>query len=495
MKHLYRSVRMSHTTKKIVTILCLLALAPANATAENPQNYEAHFNLGNEFLMKGELNNAHEQYSRAIALNPGCSQAHFNKGLAFVEQGNTQEAIASFNRATTINPNYTKAFVNLANAYHKTGDLTATVSNYRKALAIDPYYYDALRGLGKALNEQSNFKEAIEYLRQAALIRPDDLSNLLDLANTLNMANHTHEALAAYQQILTRAPNNTAALYNTAYTLKKLERLDEAMPYYEKVLQLEPNYHEAQFSLSLAYLVQGDFERGWPAYEARWYHEGKDERRVLSRPAWDGSSLQGLTLLLHTEQGYGDSLEFIRYAHEAKKRGAARVVVAAQDALVNLFRLCPYIDDVQPFSGPLGHFDTHAPLLSMPYLLKTTLDTVPHEVPYLFADPALVDHWKEQLAHDTNFKVGICWQGNANYSTHFLRTAVAAKSIRLEKFAPLARIANVSIYSLQKTTGEEQLRNMPEGFILHQFDETFDQKHGRFMDTAAVMILLRKTKI
>jgi tetratricopeptide (TPR) repeat protein len=469
--------------KKIIVTLLLLT---THLRADQQADYVALFNHANELLISNNHAAAVDEYNKVIAINPDCSQAHFNKGIALVEQNKFTEAIESFIRATTINPNYTKAFVNLGNAYHKDKQLDKAAESYHKALALDRYYYDALCGLGKVLCEQNKFTEAIAQFEQTAHMRPDDLSNLLDLANTLNMINKTEEALALYKTIVTKSPNNVSILYNIAYTLKKLERFEEAMTYYEKVLSLDPNHEEAHFSLSLAYLIQGDFQKGWPEYEWRWNRPGSNSPRSFSKPLWDGSNLQGKTILIHAEQGLGDTFQFCRYAREIKKQGA-RIIFLAQDPLLTLLKLCPYVDEVLPFSASGRAFDYHVPLMTLPYLLKTTIDTVPDDVPYLYADPALVTYWAEQLKHDTNFKIGICWQGNANYSTHFLRTAVAAKSIRLEKFAPLALLGGVSIYSLQKTTGEDQLKNLPQGFILKQFDSSLDTQHGRFMDTVAVM--------
>ena len=207
---------------------------------------------------------------------------------------------------------------------------------------------------------------------------------------------------------------------------------------------------------------------------------------MLTKPLWDGSSLDNKTILLHAEQGLGDTFQFVRYAQILKQRYAVKIILASQDPLIHLLRLCPYLDQVVSLFERLPHHDVQVPLMSVPFILKTRLDSVPTPIPYLYSDTNLTRDFKNKL-HGSAFKIGICWQGNSNYSTHFLRTAVAAKSVQLQQFLPLLNLDNVMVYNLQKMTGEEQtdaIRNY-KSFIC--FDKDFDGSHGRFMDTAAVM--------
>ena len=197
--------------------------------------------------------------------------------------------------------------------------------------------------------------------------------------------------------------------------------------------------------------------------------------------------LDGKTIFLHAEQGLGDTFQFIRYARIAKEKGGT-VIAGVQKPLVKLLSLCPYIDKVVSLDEKPPAFDLHAPLMSLPYILKTTIDSVPTDIPYLYADSELVEYWKKkQLSSDKNIKVGICWQGNNKYSTPMLRATVAFKSIDINKLNPLGAVPGVSIYSLQKTTGTDQLKTLAPEFMIHTFDDDFDESNGRFMDTAAVI--------
>ena len=193
-------------------------------------------------------------------------------------------------------------------------------------------------------------------------------------------------------------------------------------------------------------------------------------------------------LFIWAEQGLGDTFEFIRFARVAKEIfNAQRVIVAVQRPLVDIISQCPYIDQVITTHEYPRQFDYHIPLLSMPHVTNIRLDDVPADIPYLYADPKLEAEWKEILADDPNFKIGICWQGNLNYSTQFLRMAVKAKSMPITNFLPIMSLPGVSVYSLQQMTGTDQLKDLPEDALFNVFGDDFDSTCGRFMDTAAVM--------
>ena len=307
-----------------------------------------------------------------------------------------------------------------------------------------------------------------------------------ELANVYNIINNLDESLAIYQELDHQLPNNPSILYNIAFTYKKFGDLPKALPYYNKVLEIDPNHSEALFSRGLAYLVIGDFESGWHGYEWRYSRPSQGSLRTYSQPRWDGSDLNGKTILIHAEQGLGDTFQFIRYAQLVKEKNGT-VIVAVQKPLVTLMKRCKGIDQIISLDDTPPHFDVHSPLLSLPYVLKTRLDTVPNEIPYLYSDEKLIAEWKEKLASDKNFKIGICWQGNDNYATPMLRTTVAQKSVHPKEFEPICQVPGVSIYSLQKMTGTDQLKEIPSTMHIKTFDGDFDQSHGRFMDTAAVI--------
>ena len=220
----------------------------------------------------------------------------------------------------------------------------------------------------------------------------------------------------------------------------------------------------------------GRFEQGWAGYEWRWKCKEFGSLPPFQPPLWDGSFLDGRTILVHAEQGLGDTLQFIRYVPSLHQRGG-RVILMCQPPLVRLLTRSPGIERLLAHGDPVPEFDVHTPLLSLPRLLGTTLESVPADVPYLEAEPQLVEAWRHRLGSYPGFKVGIVWQGNPKFRLDRLR------SIPLAQFAPLARVPGVHQFSLQKGPGAEQLAAVTDRFPVTDLGRRLDD----FMDTAAVL--------
>ena len=234
-------------------------------------------------------------------------------------------------------------------------------------------------------------------------------------------------------------------------------------------------------NLSRALLTLGDFERGWQENEWRWRSTAlKGSARNFAPPLWDGTPRAQQTLLIHAEQGLGDTLHFVRYAPLVKPR-CGRLVFECQKPLLALLARCAGIDQLVAQGEPLPAFACHAPLLSVPWLLQTRQASIPADVPYLWADPALIDRWREQLRDIRGFRIGINWQGRPG------RGAWRFRNLPLAQFAALARLPNVRIISLQKGAGREALAEIGDRFPLVDLGDEVDQASGAFMDTAAIM--------
>jgi len=464
---------------KKYTALCI-ALCTTSIYAHN--NYAELFDEANKLYTTGDYDAAIKKYQEVVELSHDTAEAYLNMGLSFAHQEKYINAINAYKAAIEIKPSYIKARLNLAHAYEKTNQIDKALQQYEETCILEPKNINAHQDAARLLNEQMRFEESVYHLQAALDERPRDVNIRFEYANTLNMLNRTQEAFTIYEELKREYPNNITIAYNIAYTLKKMGRLADAFPYYQQVLQADPMHEAANFSCGLAYLVTGDFENGWEKYEWR----ETNPYRNYQQPVWDGSYLNDKTIFLYSEQGLGDTFQFIRYAQIAKEKGG-RVIVAVQNPIVDIIKKCPYVDMVIPLNQVPKQFDVHAPLVSLPYILHTREETIPHDIPYLYTDPAYELYWRTQLEQDKNFKIGICWQGNKNYRTAFLRAAVAGKSVPIHTFAPLAQLPGVSVYNLQKTTGEEQLQELDNSFPLHIFTGDFDESHGRFMDTAAVI--------
>lgn len=449
-------------------------------------NFEALFYLASELFHQYNHDESIFYYTKAIALYPSCAQAYFNRGLVFLDTGKHTEAINDFESALHYNPRYTKARTYLGRALEAQQNYSRATEHYKKFLIEQPQSFEIHLALARTLLEQEHLHEAKEHLTCALQVNPTNLEALLGLGNIFSMQHQFEDALHTYTKMLELAPEDYAIRYNLAYILKKLGRLEEAINEYQRVIEQNPKYIEAHFGLGTTYLLNGNFSDGWPEYEWRW-KRAHTTPRTLSQPQWDGSDLNGKIILLHAEQGLGDTLQFIRYARTLKKQGAT-IIAAVQDPLIPLLSQCPYLDTVISLWAPFPHYDVHAPLLTLPLIMNTTEETIPsaHQ-PYLYAQSDLIDYWHTKLAHDKNFKIGLCWQGNASYQHRFLKAVVAAKSIPINVLEPLSTIPGISFYSLQKINGTEQLNTLPSHFQIISFDDNFDQEHGRFMDTTALI--------
>lgn len=244
---------------------------------------------------------------------------------------------------------------------------------------------------------------------------------------------------------------------------------------------MRPDYPEARFNRSLLWLIQGDWERGLPEYEFRVQGSRGAHVRIKER-LWDGSPLNGRTILLHAEQGLGDTLQFVRYAPLVKERGG-RVLFVCPPALFPILASAPGIDQLVRDGDPVPSFHVQAPLMSLAHIMGTTPETVPANIPYLAASKELIEKWRPVLHKIAGFKIGICWQGSPQYP------ADRQRSIPLSHFGKLAALNGVRLVSLQKGSGREQLLESP--FPVLDFTEQMDtQSVGPFTDTAAVLGLL-----
>jgi len=232
----------------------------------------------------------------------------------------------------------------------------------------------------------------------------------------------------------------------------------------------------------------GNFQAGLPEYEWRWQAHGVTPPKFGNQQYWDGSSLEGKTILLICEQGLGDTFQFIRYAKILYQQGIHIVVHAQESAKIILGKCCDYIDCVVTTSDPLPHFDYQVTLASLPLMFNTQIETIPADIPYIKADPALVAYWKDKVC-PRSFNIGICWQGNAHYSNKAAQLVVAKKSMALKTFAPISEVNSCTMFSLQKIDGTDQLNTFSNVPIV-DFGKEVDEEHGKFMDTAAIIMNL-----
>ena len=308
--------------------------------------------------------------------------------------------------------------------------------------------------------------------------------------------------MAHYQEAVRLKPGYAEAHYNLGLALRTKGQLVEALAQYQEALRLKPDYVKAHSDRALTWLLAGDFKQGWPEYE--WRLQSKyvrDFRRSCPQPQWDGSSLTGKTILLQAEVGFGDTIQLIRYASLLKNSGGS-VIVECQPVLVPLLQSCVSVDRVVAQGCCLPPFDVHTSLMGLPRILGTTLSTIPAEVPYLFADANLVEHWRREVQALTlpsppgrglpqpspQGEGRVRASKSASSGNARTCSLVTTNDRRLwQLFAPLAALPGVQLISLQKRTGAEQLAGDANPFSVTDLGSDFDRVSGAFMDTAAVM--------
>jgi tetratricopeptide (TPR) repeat protein len=448
-----------------------------------PDYAEAHNNLANVLRDQGALDEAVAAYRRALELKPSYAEAHNNLGVTFAGQGRSAEAISCYRRALELKPDFVGALVNLASGLAQdVGRLDEVIACYRQVLELNPDLVEAHHSLGNVLKEQGKFDEAVTCYCRALELNPEHIEAYNNLGVALEERGEPQEAAACYRRALELNPDYPEAYNNLGNLfLENAGNLDEAVGCYNRALAIRPDFADAHCNRAIAWLLAGDWRRGWPEYEWRWQLAGNAPRR-FSQPAWEGEPLAGKTILLYAEQGLGDTIQFVRYAPLVEQRGG-RVVLLCPRSLAGLLGRCSGVKQVVDEDVPrvesgddaLPPFDAHAPLVSLPRLFDTTPESVPGSVPYLSADPQLAARWREDLAGAAELKVGIAWQGSrANRRDR-------SRSIPLARFAPLAGLPGVRLYSLQK--GDDQLTRVPFGRQIVDLDKRLSS----FSDTAAII--------
>lgn len=410
---------------------------------------DPHRLLGCSLDARGRLPAAEAAFREAIRLDPRLADAHYRLGVLLIRTDRSQEAEAALRESVRLRPAHVPGWSALGNLLEAANRPTEAAECAREAVKLDPNSADLHNNLGVALAACDRPQEAETEYREALRLNPKLVSAHSNLGNTLRALDRVDEAEQSLREALRLKPDYAEAHNNLGIVLVQMGRPKEAMSHYEEAIRLRPDYPEARLNRSLSWLAEGDFDRGWAEYEWRW-----KIRHIKPPPAtvprWDGSPLDGRALMIASEQGLGDTINFVRYAPLVKARGGV-VYVDCQEPLAGLLSSCPGIDRVVPRGTALPPHDFWAPLLSLPGLLGVPPNAATAPIPYLQPDPARVEFWRKEFEPTDDLRVGIAWQGSKVHRGDRLR------SVRLTRFAPLAAIPGVRLFSLQKGAGSEQL--------------------------------------
>jgi tetratricopeptide (TPR) repeat protein len=351
---------------------------------------------------------------------------------------------------------------------------------FEAALAVQPDHIGALVGRADALARLGRHEEAVEAYEAVRAREPNHLHALNESGGLHMRLGSPQSALACYERALALAPGTVELLVNRGTALRALNRDADALASFTQAAALRPDFAEARWNASLIGRRQGDFASGWKGYEWRWRKADWRARcRNFSAPLWLGDApIAGRTILLHAEQGFGDTIQFIRYAPLVARLGA-RVVLECPAELTRLLRNADGVDQIIARGDALPAFDFHCPLLSLPLAFATELATVPANVPYLQSQAEQAAKWRGRLPQSGRMRVGICWAGNREHASD------RGRSIPLDRFASILSASGLDFVSLQKEVGPAQAAALRDHGVFQLGQEFVD-----FADAAAVIAML-----
>ncbi|MBS0559012.1 MAG: tetratricopeptide repeat protein [Proteobacteria bacterium] len=452
----------------------------AAAIALHPGAAAFHSNLGTALLALGRTQEAVAACRRAVAADADFPDGWHNLGVALLTAGEMQDAEACHARAAALRPDYPEAYLGWGGALIALGREADAADRFAQAIALRPAYAEAHDSLGLALMALGRIEEAERCFRRALAEKPDLSGAASHLGIALRRQDRPDPAIACFRHAIALMPDHPEAHNNLATALVEKRALGEAEAHYRAAIGFMPDYADAHANLGMLLLTKGDFAAGWAEYEWRW----RQPRRIsfhgaFAEPQWRGEDAAGRTLLIHAEQGFGDTIQFCRYAPLAAARGL-RVALEVQTPLVRLLRGLPGVAQVIGRGDPLPPFDLHCPMLSLPLAFGTDLGTIPASVPYLAAAPESAAEWAALLdaSGRTGRRVGLVWSGNASSRQPQSSGMDRRRSIDPRLLLPLAGVPGLHLVSLQKD-GPPPPEGLPVTDLMARV--------GDFADTAALI--------
>jgi tetratricopeptide (TPR) repeat protein len=474
--------------------------------ARHPDDVRTLNRCGNALMAMEQWSVALAAYDAALAVDPSNAETCNNRGVALLGLGRSHEALESCDRALAMRSGYTDALYNRGNALLALKRFDDARSCYEAVLACEGRRIEALNNLGLALGELGRPDEALARYDDVLARDPDHLHALHNRANALLELERFEEALAMCDRALAADPAQAEALNTRGVVLGRLGRHDDALATYDRAIALTPHVAEAHsspapqepsraprpgladahFNSALCHLLLGDFARGWQEYEWRWKTASKltAAKRNFAQPLWRGAeNIAGKTILLHAEQGYGDTLQFCRYVPLVADLGAG-VILEVPRALRELMRTLPGAARIICDGDPLPAFDLHCPLLSLPLAFDTQLETIPAQIPYLFADETKRRAWRDRLGKRERPRVGLVWAGDPRKHRPRANRIDRQRSLEFDRLAPILQMRNCEFYSLQK--GDDAVAQLRNSALRHNVVDWSAEFHD-FSDTAALI--------
>ena len=446
---------------------------------------DAHSNRANILKALRRYDEAIIGYERAIASRPDLVEAHSNLADALNQLKRFEAALASCDRALKLRPDFAAAHCNRANALRGLKRFDEALASCSRALDLQADSAEAHSNRGNIMLDLYRFEEALASYDRALALRPHFAEAHSNRGSALQNLRRYEDALLSCDRALALRPDFAEAHFNRGCALQQLRQFEEALASFDRAIALRPDFAEAHSNSALCLLLMGEFDRGWDTYEWRWRTDQlRNDRRNFSQPQWTGpGDVADQTILIHAEQGLGDTIHFCRYIPRLVERGA-RVVFEVQKPLVELMRTLAGGAQIVAKGDPLPAFDMHCPLVSLPLAFDTKLSTIPGETPYLFAAEAKSRTWRHRLGKHTRPRIGLVWAGDPRKHLPNMHRLDQQRSIAFDVLAPILEVRECEFYSLQR--GEQavaQLQRSP----LHERVVDWSEDFPDFSDTAALI--------
>jgi tetratricopeptide (TPR) repeat protein len=468
-----------------------IALTGQQKRAEAEQSYRAvimadpaypgvWLNLGNVLADHDKLDDAVAAYVNALGTDPDNPTLHANLGAVLCRRGQLEDAIGHHRRASELAPDDISHLRMLGLVLHEARRVQEAVEIYQRATALDPGDVVILSNLGAGLCDLQQFEEAVAACERALALDPDHAPARTNLGIIFEAQGDADAAIAAHRRTIAADPGYAKGHANLAIALRNKGEIDEALAVSHRAVALAPEDPLTRYNHAHFLLMCGDLENGFVEY--KWGRKCvplSEDMPTFSEPEWQGEAFEGRTLLLFAEYGMGDVLQFVRYLPMVAAKGSS-IVLQVQPALAPLLRTMSGVT-VIPRGEPLPPFDLQLPMMDLPRLFGTTLDTIPTGIPYLHADPARTAAWRQALGNTPSLKVGVVWAGNIRHKGD------GRRSLAAEAVLPRLITPGVQLFSLQK---EPRPADVPVLKELGADIVDLAPVLGNFADTAAAVAAL-----
>ena len=449
-------------------------------TEEFPKHPFAWKVLAVVLKQNGRISESLVASQKSVQLDSQDAEAHNNLGVTLKELGRLDEAETSYTQAIVLKHDYAEAHNNLGVILQKLGRLKEAETSYRQAITLKPDYAIVHNNMGVILQKLGRLKEAETSYRQAITLKPDLAEAHSNLGNTFKELRRLDEAETSYRQAIKLKPDYAIAHNNMGVMLHELGRLEEAEVSLRKAIELKPNYAEANLNIGLVLFSMSDYKNGLIQYEWRKkLPQNINNNNNIKGLEWQGENLNNKTILILSEQGIGDIIQFSRYIYLIEKEYSVNIIFKTYKRMSYLFSKSKFKIIFNEDNIPKYDFYKH--LMSLPKIYYEKTKTFPSQINFIPKDKKIALKWKERLNEIKGFKVGINWQGSKTNNSDHLR------SIPLNYFNDLFNIEKINFISLQKGFGVEQIKNFKHKDKLYDFSKEVDNGENIFEDTIGIL--------